>query len=104
MNLDHYIKILKRVQVRNTYNELVESYSPLLGLPANVNYKGGREGYYSNQVVATGDVTFTIRYYPLIDETMKVEFEGVEHDIINVEPVGRKHWLRLHTKKSDNTN
>ena len=102
MNLDHYIYIRQRVQTRNSYNELVESFTPLIGLPANVNYKGGREGYYASQVVATGEVVFTIRYYPGIDETMHILFEGTPYEITHVEPVGRKHWLRLHANKSDN--
>lgn len=103
MNLDQYIQIYKRDRTRNSYNEWVESLTLLVSVPANVNYKGGREGMYAKQVVATGDVTFGIRFYPGIDETMMIVYNNRVHEIKNIEPVGRRSFLLLHTNYSDNT-
>lgn len=102
MNFDQYIQIYKRDRTRNDYNEWVESLALLVSVPANVNYKGGREGMYARQVVATGEVTFGIRFYPGIDETMVVKYNDRMHEIRNIEPVGRREKLLLHTRYSDN--
>ena len=102
MILDYYIKIYKRVKSRNDYNEQVESLELYIGLPATVNYRGGREGTYARQVVATGDVSFGTRFYPGIDETMVIEFAGKMYEINNIEPVGRRSWLIMHSRTSDN--
>lgn len=102
MILDRHIKVYKRTTSRNEYNEKVETLVLHLSLPAGVNYRGGREGFYAKQVVATGDVTFTVRWLADIDETMMVVFDGKVHEITHIEPVGRQHTLLIHTKTTDN--
>ena len=102
MITDKLIEVYKRDSIRNEYNEKVETLVHHASLYANVNYRGGREGFYAKQVVATGDVTFTVRHYPGLDETMVIKYEGKMHEINYIEPIGRQHWLALHTKSADN--
>lgn len=102
MTLDRQIKVYKRETTRNEYNEKVETLVLFATLFANVNYRGGREGFYARQVIATGDVTFTIRHYAGLDETMVILFDGKMHEINYIEPIGRMHWLAMHTKSADN--
>lgn len=102
MNMDRHIEVYRRDSFRNEYNEKVETLVFHASLYANVNYRGGREGFYARQVVATGDVTFTVRHFPGLDETMVVKFDGKMHEITYIEPIGRQHWLALHTKSADN--
>ncbi len=102
MNMDRHIEVYRRDSIRNEYNEKVETLVFHASLYANVNYRGGREGFYARQVVATGDVTFTVRYLPGLNETMVIKFDGKMHEITYIEPIGRRHWLALHTKSADN--
>ncbi len=102
MILDKHIEVYKRDTTRNEYNEKVEILDHHLSLPAAVNYRGGREGFYARQVVATGEVTFTVRWIEGLDTTMMIVFDGKVHEITYIEPVGRMHTLLIHTKTVDN--
>lgn len=102
MNLDRYIRIWAESTTRNEYNEPVKTWALFQAMRAAVNYRGGREGYYARQVVATGDVYFTIRFLTGIDEKMFIEYNGRMYDIKHIEEVGRRQWLGITAKMSDN--
>ena len=102
MSLDRYIRFWQESTTRNEYNEPVKTLSLFQGMRASVNYKGGREGYYGRQVVATGDVFFTVRYFPGINERMFIEYGDRMYDIKHIEEIGRMQFLGITAKMTDN--
>jgi head-tail adaptor len=44
-------------------------------------------------------ITWTIRYLPDIDETCRIKHGSDIYDIVNIEELGRKRYLRLHAVK-----
>jgi len=102
MNFDKIIEVYQRTSTRNVYNEEVQTLSHFASLYASVNHHGGREGFYARQVVASQDIAFRVRYYPGLDATMVVKFEGMMHEVEYIEPRGRQNEMIIHTKSADN--
>ena len=102
MNLDRIITIEMPVKVKNSYGEESITWSIYAVLWANVNYKGGREGFYARQVVAVGDVVFKVRYTSGITPAMRILFDNNTYDIIATNEIDRKQFLEITTKSHDN--
>lgn len=102
MTLNSKIEIQRPVKLRNAYGEANAGWETFALLWADVNYKGGREGYYARQVVATGEVVFKIRYTSGISPAMRILYDGKVYDITAVAEVGRRYMLELVTKQRDN--
>lgn len=102
MMLDRQIHIYNYTEVRNTYGEVRGKLTKFATLMANVNYRGGREGFYARQVVATENIVFKIRYYPGIKETMFIEYSGKMYDIRHIAENGRNRFLEITAEMHDN--
>lgn len=102
MNYDRRINILQAVTVTNEFGERAETYQLLKAVWANVNHKGGREGFYARQVVASGEVVFKIRYTTGINETMLINHDDKTYDITAIAEVGRRAGLEIVAVARDN--
>lgn len=102
MNFDRRIDILHAVETVSAYGEKAESFVLLKALWANVNHKGGREGFYARQVVASGEVVFKIRYTTGITEKMLINHDGKTYDITAIAEVGRRQYLEISSTARDN--
>lgn len=95
MILDNLISIYKPVATTNDYNEAIDGLQLIVEVRSNLNHRGGREGFYAKQVVASTDKVFTIRYYPGIDEKCWIKHDGRDYNIKVIEPIGRRQWLSI---------
>jgi len=102
MNLDRKIEIQQPVKVRNAHGELSTTWETFAFLWANVNHKGGREGFYAKQVVATGEMVFKIRYTSSVNERMRIIHDGKTYNIIAIAEAGRRQWTEITAKMHDN--
>ncbi len=100
--LDRQIHIYNYTEVRNDYGEVRGTLTKFTTLMASVNYRGGREGFYARQVVATGNIVFKIRHYPGIKETMYIEYNGKMYDIRHIAEDGRRRFLEITAEMHDN--
>jgi SPP1 family predicted phage head-tail adaptor len=99
---DSKIEILKQQTTKNSLGEESIAWVNHKYAWANVNYKGGREGFYARQVVATGDVVFKIRYDSTILETMKIVYNNRNYDIRHIAENGRMNTLEITATMHDN--
>lgn len=103
MYYDRVITIFHYTQSRNAHGEVNDVLVPFLtNVRANVNYRGGRTGFYARQVVATGDVTFTIRYLGGVNETMYIAYNGRMYQVRHIEELGRKEKVAITATMHDN--
>jgi hypothetical protein len=54
------------------------------------------------QMVAYRIVKFTFRDFWSLNETMRIEFESAEYDILNISELGRDRFLVIEAEKRDN--
>lgn len=99
---DRKIRFVTQVKTKNSHGEesVVLTYSA--DAWATVNFKGGREGFYARQVVATGDIVFKLRYQSGIDETMLISYNGKLYDIKHIAEEGRMFELHITATFADN--
>jgi len=102
MILDRKIQILKQTLTKNNFGEERITWTHFAWAWANVNYKGGREGFYARQVVATGDVVFKIRYIKSMSETMQIFYQNRKYDIQHIAENGRNDMLEITATMHDN--
>ena len=92
------------------YGEAIKTWSVLINVWANINWKGGNTKDIAERVTATSKVVFTIRNYgstiDSIDESMRVKYRdrGVtKYYYINVinQIDGRDGFLQLETEQKE---
>ena len=108
--LDRRITIQTFTTEADAYGEAIKTWSNLISVWANVNFKGGSTKDIAERVTATSKVVFTIRNYgstvDTINESMRVKYKdrGVpKHYYINVinEIDGRDGFLELETEQKE---
>ncbi len=102
MVFDKKILIYNYTLSKNTYGETEGALVLHTWTFAKVNYKGGREGFYARQVVATGNVVFKMRYIPGITEKMFIEYNEKMYNIRHIAEDGRKRFLEITAEMHDN--
>ncbi|HEX9904627.1 MAG TPA: phage head closure protein [Propylenella sp.] len=99
-DMDRRITIRSIAVVNNTRGEPIATEATFLANePARVRQKSGRELVVSDQIQAERTTEFTVRYRAGFEETMRITYEGDDYDILAIEEIGRRHWLRLVTTR-----
>jgi SPP1 family predicted phage head-tail adaptor len=93
--LDRRILLERRIEVVDSSGQPVISWLPLAEVWARAEPLGGREGLGQQQVVATGDLRFTIRWRPDVTPLHRVTYEGVPYDVVSVAEDGRREALLI---------
>jgi SPP1 family predicted phage head-tail adaptor len=78
--------------------QIMSTFAKLADVWAHVEYKGGDEGEDVNAVVQSEKLIFSIWYRSDVNVFMKVLHNGNYYDIIATEVIGRRVFLKLHTK------
>jgi SPP1 family predicted phage head-tail adaptor len=99
---DRQVIIYRHQVTKNNYQENEKTLVKLVTLRAAVNYRGGREGFYARQTVATGEIVFIIRHYPGIDEKMFIAYNGRMYNIKHIAEAGRREKLEITATMHDN--
>jgi SPP1 family predicted phage head-tail adaptor len=102
MNFDELIDIQQPIESRNGVGEMAVTWQTYKKVWAALNFKGGREGFYARQVVATGDVVFKIRAIPGITAKMRILHDQKVYDIQHLAGGLRSGILEITAKSHDN--
>lgn len=99
--LDRQIVIQQNTQSIGANGERTDSWSTFVTVWAGIEYGTGGEGYKANQLTASNDVSFVVRYYPGITERMRISYDSAYWDIVHIAEVGRQRFLVLKAQKID---
>jgi len=93
--LDRRIKVQLPVERQDGAGGAAPAWEDFLTLWARLEPAGGGEASGEGGVTAQRRAVWTIRWYPGIDETCRIVYEGQAWDIELVEEIGRKAGLRI---------
>lgn len=97
-DLDRRIVIKNQTTVNKNNGERQISFSTYATRWASVKYKNGKEDDEALEITSVQDVIFTIRWDSNIDTTYSVTYNGKDHNIESVNPIGRKDFIELYTR------
>ena len=80
------IEIFKPVVNTTEYGGSVTSYEFHYKTRAEVIYNSGSKTNENNEVFYSTSITFRIRYYVDVKETMRIKFQDKYYQIISIEP------------------
>jgi SPP1 family predicted phage head-tail adaptor len=72
------------------------SYPPTVGIETFLGL--GEQGL---QQTATRNQIFTIRHIPTVNEKMRIIYEHKTYDIISIQELGRRRFLKIHAQIKD---
>lgn len=102
-NFDRLINIEKFTRIIGGYGEGSKSWSSLYtNVWAELTYQSGAEGVENDQIVATNEVFFRIRYLSSIDESCRIIYGGEYYNISWIQVEGRNKYLKFKAEKADN--
>ena len=104
--MDKLIGIRQATRVTDSTGGVTETWSDLAtNVWCKVEYTlqsgEGMRGE-DQQMVAYRIVKFTFRDFWSLNETMRIEFESSEYDILNISELGRDRFLVIEAEKRDN--
>lgn len=105
-DLDTLINIRSFTSEADATGGFVDTWSNLAtDVWAKIEYqKASNEGMRgeNEQVVAWNTITFTIRDFFTLNETMRIVYESNEYDILSISKIGRSRFLVIEGEKRDN--
>lgn len=87
--LNQRVKLQRQDDTKDDSGQVRENWLDVAVLWARVEPIGGREQFGDQQVVATGDVRFTIRRRDDVNPLFRVVHRDRVHDVISAAPEGR---------------
>lgn len=96
-DLDRRVNLLREVRTPHPdTGELIASFTPYANaVPARVVRSPGREFLAGAQVVSERRAVFVIRWRSDVVVTDRVEFEGVQWNVVDVRELGRRVGLEV---------
>lgn len=96
---DRPLRIERATTTRNEIGEPIASWELVANTLAEKDPKLGREAFVAQQVIATGDVVYRIRWRsdikPNRDEILRVIEDGITYGVQSILEVGRRQALDL---------
>jgi len=100
--LDRRITIYSHTDTQSATGEPIRSWSLIRTCWAFVELAGGSETIIGNTPTVRSDKTFTIRYSSVINENVRIEFEGQKYNIQHIEEIDRKRYMKISATIPDN--
>ena len=100
-DLDRRVRIDQCTWVTDSVGQRIAVWSTLSTVWTKVSYESGGERYEADQKVAERVVKFIVRYNSSLNETMRVVYDGVVHDVLAIEEVDRERYQVLRTIRKD---
>ncbi len=106
--IDHAGQMDRRITIQNfttatdTFGEVVKTFTTLAEVWAKVEENKGKEGEDGNQIVATKEVLFFIRYRSDVSEEMRIQYNNETYKIqaiLNAD--ARKAFQKIVTRWED---
>jgi SPP1 family predicted phage head-tail adaptor len=82
--LNKPIIINKPVVVKDEFGGEVETYVNHISTRANVTFNSGNRKMEASEIVTDCTVTFTVRHYHRINETMQIVYDGRKYRILSI--------------------
>ena len=96
--LDRRVTIQQFTSSSNEFGEVIETWTDLATVWANVRELRGEERVESARLTAVVDTYFTIRYRTDVEPKMRLSYEGELFDIIEVLELPRREGLQIEAK------
>jgi len=96
-SLDRKVTIQRRGFVQTETGEIVQGWTDLATVYAEVRQRSGREFFVAGGTGAERLVVFFIRFFPGLTVSDRVSYDGLAHDIEEVREIGRRDGIELHT-------
>jgi SPP1 family predicted phage head-tail adaptor len=93
--LDQRVTFQRRVVVQDAYGQDTITWTDIATVWAQCHALRGREFFAAAQTQMETSVKVRVRYRADIDQTCRMVWDGKNHDITGVIPVGRKDMLEL---------
>ena len=94
--MDRQIIIKKKTVTTDSFGGVIETWSDVSTVWANVQYLRGAERYAAKQTVASIDVKFKIWWRRDVGVENIIEYDGNEYDTYACLELGRREGLELH--------
>lgn len=99
--LDRRIVLQRCTETQTDYGELIRTWSNLGTVWANVNFRGGSEGFEAEQLTANTQIIFTIRYVSYLQPKDRIYYNSKYYDILNIIELDRKCYMQLQVEFKD---
>lgn len=93
--LDRRVTILKRVETKNSFGEIIENFVVDRDIWAQRIQVQGNERFIIAQFVDKVDTLFKIRWRTGLNAITRLRFEGNDYDVYGVLEIGRKEGLAI---------
>jgi SPP1 family predicted phage head-tail adaptor len=94
-DLDRRVQLERKVEETDDSGQVVPRWLPLAEVWAKAEPLGGSERFGAQQIVATGDLRFTIRWRGDVTPLHRVVHDGVAYDVVTVAEDGRREALLI---------
>lgn len=95
-DLNRLITVLRREQTGTTIaNEPIFEWLPVRRISANVRYLKADERFDGNQVFAWSTVVFKTRWFPGLEPTDVISFDGRNYNVSGYAEIGRRVGLEI---------
>jgi len=95
-DLNRFIKVLRREQTGTSIaNEPIFGWNTVRRISANVRYLKADERFDGNQVFAWSTVVFKTRWFPGLEPTDIISFDGRNYNVKGYAEIGRRVGLEI---------
>ena len=101
-DLDRRVEIGSFTTTKNLSGEDVRTWTYSSSIWAQVKEFSGNESYEADQKVGSADAEFIIRYRAGITQVQVIKYNSELYDIVRVNEIERKKYLKITAKKQDN--
>lgn len=95
------IEILRKSDVRDKYNERVQTFETIMCCDAERTMNGGRENLYASRIVNENEIAYSIRWREGITPSMFIRESGKTIPIRSIYEEGRRYRIHIVVKKTD---
>lgn len=101
IKLDRVITIQQAVLSKGSTGQEIRAWETFIEPRAKKMDGGGSESVKAGRETDFSKVIFTIRYNSGVTQKMRVLYNGIIHDIIQMNEKGRMHYLELITESRE---
>lgn len=97
---DIYIEYWTPTRAADTFGQVKETFAlHQKAFVAIEKYTGG-DSVTGDKWQFTGNYEMTGHYVSTIDTTARVKMDGEFYNVVDIEPVGRKRWMKIRIQKT----
>jgi head-tail adaptor len=98
-NFDTYVAYYKPARVADSYGQVRETWSLHQKSMVHLETYSGDEDIQSERLVSTNITHLVGHFLTGVDTTYRILMDSVWYEILDIEPLERKRWMRLRIEK-----